>query len=297
MRALALLLLLPLALPVAAQPATQEVPPNAGNAGTTGDMAWARRAEGHHGGQAAAGPIDAALAAYEQEVKAHPQQLDGYWKLLRAIHFKGEYVARTPEEKQAAFGRGREVSEAALDLLAKGVGGRAKLDRMSPRETAKALAAVPHAIDVYLWGGADWGLWGDAFGKLAAARQGVADRVRHDAEVAIAVDERYANAGGHRLLGRLHTLAPKVPFLTGWIDRDKAVSELRRAVELGPADPTNSLYLAEALLDFRPESKAEAIDLLRRLVDVSPSPERQVEEEKVIAEARTLLNNVSTPKS
>jgi tetratricopeptide (TPR) repeat protein len=286
-----------LALSAAAQEPPPASPLSAGNVGNAGDIAWARRAEGHHGGQAAAGPIDAALAAYEQEVKAHPQQLDGYWKLLRAIHFKGEYVARTPEEKQAAFGRGREVAEAALNLLGKGVGGRAKLDAMAPRATAKALATVPHAVDVYLWGGADWGLWGDAFGKLAAARQGVADRVRHYAEVAIALDERYANAGGHRLLGRLHTLAPKVPFLTGWIDRDKAIAELRRAVELGPADPANSLYLAEALLDFRPEARAEAIDLLRHLVDVSPSPEHQVEEEKVIAEARTLLSTVSTQKS
>ena len=34
------------------------------------------------------------------------------------------------------------------------------------------------------------------------------------------------DAAGHRVLGRLHTLAPKVPFFTGWVDRDKAVAEL-----------------------------------------------------------------------
>src|SRR5262249_28741446 len=179
-----------------------------------GDAAWERRAEGHHGGQAAAGPIDAALQAYEQAMKAHPEEIEGYWKLLRAIHFKGEYVAKTPAEKQAACGRGREVAEAALDRLAKPLGGRAKLDKLSPQETAQALKAVPHAVDVYLWGGADWGLWGDAFGKLAAARQGVADRVRHYGEDAVAMDARYAEAGGHRLPGRLHTLAPKIPFFT-----------------------------------------------------------------------------------
>ncbi|HZF10431.1 MAG TPA: hypothetical protein VFE33_16700 [Thermoanaerobaculia bacterium] len=254
-----------------------------------GDAAWARRAEGHHGGQAAAGPVDAALAAYEAAVKAHPQELDGYWKLLRAIHFKGEYVARTAEEKQAAFGRGREVAEAALNLLGAKVGGRARLDKLSPQATAKALAGVPHAIDVYLWGGADWGLWGDAFGKLAAARQGVGDRVRQYAEVAIAMDERYANAGGHRMLGRLHTLAPKIPFFTGWVDHDRAVAELRKAVELGPEDPTNSVYLAEALLDFKPEKRAEALSILRRLGTVQPVPDRQVEDEKALAQAQTLL--------
>jgi tetratricopeptide (TPR) repeat protein len=254
-----------------------------------GDAAWARRAEGHQGGQAAAGPIDAALAAYEQAIKVHPQELDGYWKLLRAIHFKGEYVARTPAEKQAAFGRGREVTEAALDLLGKKVGGRDRLDKLSPPETARSLSGVPHAVDVYLWGGADWGLWGDAFGKLAAARQGVAGRVRHYGEVAVALDERYANAGGHRLLGRLHTLAPKIPFITGWVDHDLAVRELRRAVELGPADPTNALYLAEALLEFQPAKRAEAVALLHRLVAAEPNPEQLVEDEKVLAQARALL--------
>ncbi|HTQ80828.1 MAG TPA: hypothetical protein VMM92_12590 [Thermoanaerobaculia bacterium] len=254
-----------------------------------GDQAWARRAEGHQGGQAAPGPVAAALAAYERATEAHPEALEGYWKVLRALHFQGDYVARTNPEKQAAFGRGREVSEAALHRLAARVGGRAKLDRLSPQETAKALAGVPGAIDVYLWSAVDWGLWGDAFGRLAAARQGVGDRVRHYAEVAIAIDERYADAGGHRVLGRLHTLAPKVPFFTGWVDRDKAVSELRRAVELGPADPSNTLYLAEALLDFKPEKRAEAIALLRRLAAATPSPDRLVEDEKTLAQARALL--------
>ena len=58
-------------------------------------------------------------------------------------------------------------------------------------------------------------------------------------ETLIALDERYEDAGGHRILGRLHTLAPKVPFVTGWVDHGKAVSELRRAVALGPDNLDN----------------------------------------------------------
>src|SRR5262249_22178413 len=100
---------------------------------------------------------------------------------------------------------------------------------------------------------------------------------------------RYANAGGHRMLGRLHTLAPKIPFFTGWVDRDRAVAELRKAVELGPEDPTNSLYLAEALLDFKPEKRAEALSILRRPATVQPAPALQVEQEKVRAQAQALL--------
>src|SRR5206468_707721 len=104
---------------------------------------------------------------------------------LRAYHFQGEYVAASRQGKQAAFGRGREVAEAAIDRLTRrlpGGGGRARLDRLAPQEAAKAFAAVPQAKAVYLWGAVDWGLWGDAFGRLAAARQGVGDRLRRYGE-------------------------------------------------------------------------------------------------------------------
>jgi tetratricopeptide (TPR) repeat protein len=283
--------LAPLAVAAAASPRA-ETATGAAEDVARGDAAWARRAEGHQGGRAQAGPVGEAIAAYEAAAKAAPDDLDAYWKLLRAFHFEGEYVAATRAAKQAAFGRGREVTEAAIDRLARrlpGGGGRERLDRLSPAEAARALAAVPQAKAIYLWGAVDWGLWGDAFGKLAAARQGVGDRLRRYGEVVLAIDERYENAGGHRLLGRLHDLAPKVPFVTGWVDRDKAISELERAVALGPADPTNDLYLAEAILDHRPAERPRALAILRRLAARQPSPERVVEESKVLEEARSLL--------
>ena len=253
-----------------------------------GDAAWARRAEGRQGPRAAAGPIDQAVAAYERAVREKPS-LEAYWKLLRALHFKGDYVVRTREEKQAVFGRGGEVVEKALDLLGQRVGGRKKLDAMTPQQTAKALAGVPEAAPIFLYGAVHWGLWGDAFGRMAAARQGVGDRIRRYSEVVVAIDERYETAGGHRVLGRLHTLAPKIPLVTGWVDRAKAVSELRRALQLAPGDPYNQLFLAEALLEHQPDKAAEAKGILRQLVARQPSADRPVEEAKAIADARALL--------
>jgi hypothetical protein len=124
---------------------------------------------------------------------------------------------------------------------------------------------------------------------MAAARQGVGERIRHYGEVSLAMDERVERAAPLRLLGRLHTLAPKIPFVTGWVDRGKAVSYLRRAVQLAPEDPYNQLYLADALLQHQPEKKAEALAILRRLVATQPAPERVVEESKALEEARALL--------
>jgi len=254
-----------------------------------GDAAWARRAEGHQGDRAQPGPINDAIAAFERAVQEQPDRLEGAWKLLRALHFKGDFATSTKEGKQAAFAHGKEVAEAALDRLARRVGGRQKLDAMSPAQTAQACAGIPEAKPLFLWAAVHWGLWGDVFGRLAAARQGVGDRVRRYAEILIALDERYGDAAGHRVLGRLHTLAPKVPFFTGWVDRDKAVAELRRAVALGPDNFDNHLFLAEALFEHQPEKAAEAREILRNLLARQPTPEWVVDQERSLANARALL--------
>ena len=255
-----------------------------------GDAAWARRAEGHQGDRALPGPIDEAVAAYERAVKEQPDRLEGAWKLLRALHYKGDFATQAKEGKQQAFAHGKEVAEAGIDRLARKVGGREKLDAMTPAQAAKAVSAIPEAKPLFLWSAVHWGLWGDVFGRLAAARQGVGDRVRRYSEILIALDERYEDAAGHRILGRLHTLAPKVPFVTGWVDRDKAVAELRRAVALGPDNLDNHLFLAEALLEYQPAKAAEARDVLRRLLTRKPVPELVVEQERTLVNARALLS-------
>ncbi len=269
-------LLLGAALPLSAQDAI-----------SVGDAAWARRAEGHQGGRAAAGPVNEAVAAYERAVKEQPDRLEAYSKLLRALHYKGDYAVHTKEGKQQVFGRGREVVEAALGLISRRAG--KKLDELPPAQVAKLVAKIPEAPQVFLWGGIHWGLWGDAYGRLAAARQGVGDKIRRYGEIAVAIDERLERAGGHRLLGRLHTLAPKIPLVTGWVDRGKAVSHLRRAVALAPEDLYNHVYLADALLQYQPGKAAEAREILRKVIQRKPDPARVVEDELALADARQLL--------
>jgi hypothetical protein len=151
------------------------------------------------------------------------------------------------------------------------------------------LRAIPEAPPLLLWSAADWGLWGNAFGKLAAARQGVGSKVRDWGETLIALDERYEGGAGHRVLGRLHSEAPKVPFFTGWVDHDKAISELEKAVALGPEELSNHFYLADALLLHRPAAKPRALTLLRQLAATKPRLEHQVEDTAIIADATRRL--------
>ena len=290
--ALALSCTLPLPAWQAAAPAVAAAPGAPIAPIAQGDAAWTRRGVGREGQQAGRpqpGPVGEAIAAYERALKAEPGNLEASWKLLRALHFQGDYLARSSAEKQKTFARGRDVAEAALDRIGQRAGGRQRLDGLAPRDAAKAITGIPEARPIHLWAAVHWGLWGDSFGRLAAARQGGGDRVRRSAEILLALDETYEEAAGHRILGRLHTLAPKVPLVTGWVDRGLAVSSLRRAVALAPENFLNHLYLAEALLEHQPDRKAEARQILQRLIARRPAPGRVVEDERALADARALL--------
>ncbi len=257
-----------------------------------GDAAWARRGEGQRGGRARPGPIDEALAAYEEALAADPRSLEAHWKLLRAIYFKGDFTTDDRDKKKEIFGRGKEVSDSAFDLLAEHVGGRKALDDMEPAELRRALSE-PAAGRVYFWSAVAWGLWGENHGKMAAARQGVAGRIRDYSLAVIELDPRYEHGGGYRIHSRLHTEAPRIPFVTGWIDRKRAAEDIRRAFEISPDYPDNRFYLADTYLRFEREKKGEALAILRGLAEMAPKPETVTEDTAVSRKARDLLDEVA----
>jgi hypothetical protein len=84
-------------------------------------------------------------------------------------------------------------------------------------------------------------------------------------------------------------VVPKIPIFTGWVDRDKAIDELRLSLRVAPDSLLSKIYLAEALLKFSPGDRQEALGLLRDIVASQPSPERLVEDTRVIEDAGALL--------
>ena len=255
----------------------------------TGDEAWSRRAEGHRGARAAAEPIQSGIDAYRQALDAEPENLEARWKLLRALYFHGEFVLDDRDARLALFEEGRALADAGRLQIERQYGLRDDSLEMKPEEVAAGVGEDPLAAEIYFWSSTHWGLWGRYRGKIAAARQGVATKIRKLAEIVIALDETLENAGGHRVLGRLNAEAPKIPLVTGWIDRNLAVSELRRAHELAPDDLLTRFFLAEALLDFRPREKQEAMEILRTIVESEPDPAWLVEDSKTIADAKARL--------
>ena len=260
-----------------------------------GDLAFARRAEGAPGdGTAAAGPIDEAIQAYEAALAASPDATELRVKLLRALFFSGEYVPADKAQRKATFERGRTVFEEGRARLASQIGGTKALTRLSTEEVARKLEHVPFAGELYFWGAVHWGLWGDYFGNMAALRKGVAKKIRRYGTTARAFDEEFDAAGPIRLLGRMHSRAPRVPFVTGWVDHGLGVELLERANEIAPRDPLNRLFLAEALLEHARTRRSEAIVLLCGLQNEHPRSTRLVEDTQAAVRARHRLRELGT---
>lgn len=286
-------------------PPDEEAAAAASVAVTAGEQAFAQRAE--RVGDAwrpDAAAVRQAVDSYQSAVDDDGDDFAAWRGLLTALYFEGEYVAVDQDGRREVFDRGKEAAEAALARLARRAGSDPKAFRdLSPDQRVARLSTLladgglskEDAAALYFWSGVHWGLWGDAFGRLAAARQGVAGTVRDDALTALALDPDVERAGPHRVLGRLHSEAPKIPFFTGWIDRDLAISELEEAVAEAPDEPLNRLYLAEALLDHRPERRAEVVEQLRAILALPVAAPRAVEVSRAQAEARRLLGDVEDP--
>jgi tetratricopeptide (TPR) repeat protein len=252
------------------------------------DALWERRAEGQRGGRPAEGPIGSAVAAYERLLAADPGSLRLRWKLARALYFQGEYAVDDPDRRLDIFERGRELADEGREALLAAAGLEAS--ERDPEIVAGALAGAPDAVQTWFYSAVHWGLWGRSTGRMKAARQGVAARVRDYAATVVLLDERFADAGGLRFLGRLHTEAPRIPLVTGWIDRERAVGDLDRACALAPESPENQVFLADALLRFAGERRAEALGRLERVLERGPRASSLVEDLAALADAKELLD-------
>jgi tetratricopeptide (TPR) repeat protein len=259
-----------------------------------GDAAWASRAEGERDGRPLPGPIDAALEAYEAALRARPDDLEARWKLLRAFHFVGDFTGKGEKERRAIFERAREVSEEGLVWLAQEMGAGERLEDANLATLGERLeAAGVRPTDVarlHFWAAINWGAWSRIVGLLGAVRQGVANRLYRYTSLAVALEPGYEEGGPLRLLGRLHAELPRVPFLSGWVDRNQAVSLVESAHALAPENPGNRLLLALTLLDLAPERRGEALGLLEQVERLTPRPSMRIEDLAVREQARKRLD-------
>ena len=251
-----------------------------------GDRHYARRAEGAQGARARAEQIEAAIAAYQRGIAQNPNDLEAHWKLLRAYRFKGAYVAVDNEQKKQVYGTAKAAGEKALGV----VNARLRVTPRSPeQQVAAAARAVPGAGEVFLWDAVNWGEWALAYGKLAAARQGAADRILRQATIANLIDPRMEQGSPARVLGRLHDQTPRIPLITGWASSKDAVRFLRESLKFDAKNKITLVFLAEAMVSAGSATKQQAVTMLQEIVTAPIDPNYSVEDAAAVADARALL--------
>lgn len=254
-----------------------------------GDRHYANRAEGASGGVAKAAPIDAAIAAYQRAVATNANDLEAHAKLLRAYRFKGAYVATSPEEKKKIYGVAKTAGDQAMAAVGRALSGRGVKADAPEKTVATAARAIPGVPDVYLWDAINWGEWALAYGKLAAARQGAADRIKRGATIAHLADPKLEGGAPSRVLGRLHDQTPRIPFITGWASGKEALRFLEESRKHDPANKLTALFLAEAMMTNDAKTKPQAVQMLRTIVTAPNHPDYAVEDAATVADAKALL--------
>lgn len=258
-----------LLLPAFASPAA---PASPAEALATGDAHYARRAEGARGGTAQALHADGAIREYRRALALDPGSYDARLRLLRAYFFRGGFCgAMDPAEKKRLFDEAKLVAEETVKQLDR------DLKRVKGKVDKEAARSITPAAEAYAWAAVSWGQWA-VFHKLNAAWTGAPGRIRDLAEAVIAIDPKTAQGAGDLILGRLHTEAPRIPLVTGWVSRDKGLANLRSGLELAPTNTALSYFLGDALLRLDPSKADEARALLERTAAAVPRPEYEVED-------------------
>ena len=199
-----------------------------------GDAHFARRAEGARGGVALPFHADGAIVEYRRALALDPGSYEARLRLLRAYFFRGGFCGEMePDDKKKLFDEAKAVAEETVERL------DAELKRVKGRVEAGRAGAPGSAAEAYAWAAVSWGQWA-VFHKIGAAWTGAPGRIRDLAQAVIGLDPGTAQGAGYLILGRLHTEAPRIPFVTGWVSRKEGLASLRRGLEVAPGNPALS---------------------------------------------------------
>jgi hypothetical protein len=241
------------------------------NAERRGDSLWHDRDRGFAlTGQIDPAPAAGAVAAYEDALAGDPRNVRLRFKLLEALYFRGHFALGERSLRKRTFDRMVHLAEGTVAL-------------------ASESGVAADLVEAHFWAAVAWGVWGMEHGYAASGARGVAGKIRDHAEEVARLDPSHRDAAGYRLLGRLHTVTPKVPLVTGWIDRKLGVELLEKALATSTGDPRNMLFLGEALLRRGPRDRARAIELLRLAAERAPGADHRVEDAETIESARRAL--------
>ncbi len=168
---------------------------------------------------------------------ARDRQVDTMVYLAYVCYLQGDLRATTTEEKLAAYGRGREVAQRAVEL-------------------------APRNHDAHLWYAINTGRWGQAKGMFRSMF--LLPTIREEIDILFQLNPRSIRA--HSLAGNVFL---RLPAIFGG-DREKAEAHFRKALEIDPRFTVARVDLAQVHIDNGKYAEARR-ELRRVLAEDSPT--------------------------
>ncbi len=208
--------------------------------------------------------IDKAIELYKKviETASGAEKEEAIWKLMKAYYFKGKYTTDDSEMKKQIYDMGKELGKTGVEEF-------------------------PESVGIHLFSAIVWGVWGEEYGILKAARQGVAGKIKEHCEKVIELDPNFDEAGGYRVLGRVYFKAPKIPLILGWPSKKKAVEILEQSYKIAPKNLNTRQFLAEAL--YSQGEKERAIQMMEEILAETESIEGIAEDAVIKSEVKATL--------
>ncbi len=249
------------------------------------DRHFAQRGLGAQGPKCDPAEIEEALRLYRKARQLDPASIPGRIGMLRSLFFRGGFCGERGEAQKRTFEEAKRLAEDSEAQLERDAGAKLRRDKPAP------FRSVRDAPALFFWCGVAWGQWALDH-KVPAAWQGAAGKIRDLGETALLLDGAYEQGSPHLLLGRLHADSPKIPLITGFVSRRKALEHLRRAHEIAPANSIAAWFLAKAILEHEPQSRPQALALLRTCAAGEPRADYLVEDRHYAALARARLRQL-----
>ncbi|MFK7896795.1 MAG: hypothetical protein AB8G23_13215 [Myxococcota bacterium] len=257
---------------------------------------WSERAPALEDGLAPPAPSEKAIQTCLAEAKAAASlasKIPSTWRAMRSAHYLSAFTSAADSEKVSALENAATLADQSLEDLAAALG-ESELLKWKGAELATRLERKGFDPDdvarLHFWTAIVWGAKGQSAGLLAIVRDGVANRMHDNARIAVRLDPSIDRGGAYRLLSRLNADLPRVPFISGWVDREKALPQAKKALAQGPTEPGNQLILALALLDQEEKSGSEIRALLRSATSAAPRPSLRAEDWAVQKQAQEVLD-------
>ena len=228
------------------------------------NLAYGSRALGSKKNKANESQIKLAIKYYTAAI-SDEGALDASTGILKSYYYYGKYVLQNNDAKKKIFNKAVSLGE-------------------------KFIIEYPESPGIRYWYLVNLGSWAEVYGVIAAARSGFADTMKVHSEKIIELDSYFNDGGGYFMLGVVHLRAPYVPFFLSWPDKDKAEELLKSASLIGKFTLPQKFNYAKAL--YKNNKKEEAFDLLKDVINSTPSGKGRVEMWDQIIEAKEFIESI-----